>query len=171
MDAIAIHENELLHLGVPAPGLVPEVDARFQELFHRNDVGQKTDPPFDPPLLRVLGKRGPKAQFFSKLVLAMDPRVCPFRERVFLILRLSAYITGVYLPLPEKYSTEQSTTQEKFPPGSASFRGILERFLCQKSFQNPLQGYRTFSSSLYWSIFGNGTILMVSLKIRGFILF
>src|SRR5437660_1488414 len=27
MDAIAVHENELLHLGVPAPGLMPEMDA------------------------------------------------------------------------------------------------------------------------------------------------
>jgi hypothetical protein len=34
VDAIAIHEDEWLHLGVPATGLVPKVNARFQKLLH-----------------------------------------------------------------------------------------------------------------------------------------
>src|SRR6185312_382046 len=34
MDAVTIHKDELLHLGVPAPGLMPEVDACFKKLLH-----------------------------------------------------------------------------------------------------------------------------------------
>jgi len=34
MDAVTIHEDEWLHLGIPAPGLVPEVDACFKKLLH-----------------------------------------------------------------------------------------------------------------------------------------
>ena len=33
VDAVALGENEPAHLGVPPAGLVPEVDAGFQELF------------------------------------------------------------------------------------------------------------------------------------------
>ena len=34
VDAVALPENILLHLRVPAPGLMPEVDTRFQQFFH-----------------------------------------------------------------------------------------------------------------------------------------
>ena len=37
VDAVALGEDEALHLGVPAPGLVPEVDAALEELAHRDD--------------------------------------------------------------------------------------------------------------------------------------
>ena len=37
VDAVALGENEALHLGVPATGLVPEVDAALKELAHGND--------------------------------------------------------------------------------------------------------------------------------------
>src|SRR5207302_3093673 len=41
VDAIALAENEFLHFGVPALGLVPEVDARFEQLLH-GDISQST---------------------------------------------------------------------------------------------------------------------------------
>src|SRR5207302_6790819 len=41
VNAVALAEDEFLHLGVPALGLVPEVDARFEQLFH-GDVRQTT---------------------------------------------------------------------------------------------------------------------------------
>src|SRR5579875_1587363 len=34
MDAIAIHKDEWLHLGVPAPGLMPKVNACLKQLLH-----------------------------------------------------------------------------------------------------------------------------------------
>ena len=34
VDAVTFGEDEALHLGVPATGLVPEVDAAFQKLTH-----------------------------------------------------------------------------------------------------------------------------------------
>ena len=37
VDAVALGEDEALHLRVPAPGLVPEVDAALEELAHRDD--------------------------------------------------------------------------------------------------------------------------------------
>ncbi len=37
VDPVALHEDEALHLRVPPPSLVPEVDTRFQELLHRDD--------------------------------------------------------------------------------------------------------------------------------------
>src|SRR6202043_2399936 len=33
-DAVAVGENEPLHLGVPTTGLMPEVGAAVQQLFH-----------------------------------------------------------------------------------------------------------------------------------------
>ena len=39
VDPVPLDENELLHLGVPAAGLVPEVDSRFEQLLHA-DVSQ-----------------------------------------------------------------------------------------------------------------------------------
>ena len=36
MDAVALRKDERAHLGVPPAGLVPEVDARLQQLAHRN---------------------------------------------------------------------------------------------------------------------------------------
>ena len=38
VDAVALHEDELLHLRVPAPRLMPEVDTRFEQVLHR-DIG------------------------------------------------------------------------------------------------------------------------------------
>ena len=37
VDAVALGEDEALHLGVPAPGLVPEVHAALEELAHGDD--------------------------------------------------------------------------------------------------------------------------------------
>ena len=37
VDAIALGEDEALHLRVPPPGLVPEVDAALKELTHGDD--------------------------------------------------------------------------------------------------------------------------------------
>jgi len=34
VDAVAVTEDVGLHLGIPAAGLVPEVDARFEQCFH-----------------------------------------------------------------------------------------------------------------------------------------
>ncbi len=50
MDAVARAENVGTHLGVPAPGLMPEVHAGFQHLLHA-DVSH-CDPPMGlfPPL-------------------------------------------------------------------------------------------------------------------------
>src|SRR5439155_11372997 len=36
VDTMAGIEDEFLHLGVPAPGLMPKVDARFQQFFNAN---------------------------------------------------------------------------------------------------------------------------------------
>src|SRR5207248_8237350 len=41
VNAVALAKDVFLHLGVPALGLVPEVDARFEQLFH-GDVRQTT---------------------------------------------------------------------------------------------------------------------------------
>ena len=37
VDAVALGEDESLHLGVPATGLVPEVDAALEQLTHGDD--------------------------------------------------------------------------------------------------------------------------------------
>ena len=37
VDAVALGEDEALHLRVPAPGLVPEVDAALEQLLHGDD--------------------------------------------------------------------------------------------------------------------------------------
>ena len=34
IDTVALGKNILGHFGIPAPGLVPEMDARFQKLLH-----------------------------------------------------------------------------------------------------------------------------------------
>jgi len=49
VDAVALPEDEAAHLGVPAAGLVAEVDAGLQQLLHRDD-GVSHD-----ALLRCLG--------------------------------------------------------------------------------------------------------------------
>src|ERR1700688_4333814 len=41
VDPVALSEDVLLHLGIPALGLMPEVDARFEQLLH-GDVSQLT---------------------------------------------------------------------------------------------------------------------------------
>jgi hypothetical protein len=37
VDAVALGHDEALHLGVPATGLVPEVDAALEQLAHGDD--------------------------------------------------------------------------------------------------------------------------------------
>src|SRR5262249_20994981 len=37
VDAVALTEDEALHLGVPAPGLVTEVDTGLEQLLHGDD--------------------------------------------------------------------------------------------------------------------------------------
>src|ERR1700680_3642 len=39
VDAVALLENVAGHLRIPATGLVPEMDSRFEELLHRDDRG------------------------------------------------------------------------------------------------------------------------------------
>jgi hypothetical protein len=34
VDPVALGEDVLAHLRIPAPGLMPEVDARFEQLLH-----------------------------------------------------------------------------------------------------------------------------------------
>ncbi len=41
VNAVALAEDVLLHLGVPALGLMPEVNSRFEQLLH-GDSGQTT---------------------------------------------------------------------------------------------------------------------------------
>src|ERR1019366_1218287 len=41
VDPVALTNDELLHLGVPSLGLVPEVNACFEQLLHR-DIRQST---------------------------------------------------------------------------------------------------------------------------------
>ncbi len=43
VDAVPLAEDVFLHLRVPALGLVPEVNARLQQFFHRN--GNQLEPP------------------------------------------------------------------------------------------------------------------------------
>ena len=49
VDAVAFAEDETLHLGVPAAGLMPEVDSGFQHLARGHDCHD------DSPLLRLAG--------------------------------------------------------------------------------------------------------------------
>ena len=44
VDAVALGEDEALHLRVPAPGLVPEVDAALQQLLHGDDGHGRCSP-------------------------------------------------------------------------------------------------------------------------------
>src|SRR5205085_8226523 len=53
VDAVALAEDVLLHLRVPAPDLVAEVDAGLQELFHR-DGDCQTKSSSSPDWFRVL---------------------------------------------------------------------------------------------------------------------
>jgi len=39
LDAVPLDEDELLNLGIPAAGLVPEVESRFEQFLH-SDIGQ-----------------------------------------------------------------------------------------------------------------------------------
>ena len=44
VDAVALTEDEALHLRVPAPGLVPEVDAGLEHLTHGDDGHVRCSP-------------------------------------------------------------------------------------------------------------------------------
>ena len=46
VDPVALAEDVLLHLRIPALGLMTEVNASFQKLFHRNRDRQ-VNPPFE----------------------------------------------------------------------------------------------------------------------------
>jgi hypothetical protein len=43
VDSVSGAKNERLHLGIPASGLMPEVDSSFQQLFH--SYNSHTNPP------------------------------------------------------------------------------------------------------------------------------
>ncbi len=45
VDAVALGEDEALHLRVPATGLVPEVNTAFKHLSHGDDGGHEYGPP------------------------------------------------------------------------------------------------------------------------------
>ena len=53
MDPIALGEDIPLHAGVPAAGLVPEVDASFQQGFHGQVFPDGRGWSFDRPLWRL----------------------------------------------------------------------------------------------------------------------
>ena len=61
VDAVALGEDEALHLRVPAPGLVPEVDTALQQLAHGHD-GHGGVLPRGPWLSRPAGGRRPGAR-------------------------------------------------------------------------------------------------------------
>jgi hypothetical protein len=67
VDAVALHEDEALHLRVPASRLMPEVHASFEQVLHR-DIGHGPPPSGFVPPPRSGAKRrhrrnfaGPKA--------------------------------------------------------------------------------------------------------------
>jgi hypothetical protein len=49
VDPVALREDVLAHLRIPAPGLVPEVDARFEQLLHAGGSQRKTSGSFLRP--------------------------------------------------------------------------------------------------------------------------
>src|SRR5262249_34396392 len=49
VDAVALGEDVALHLRVPAPGLVTEVDAALEELLHGDDLSHVGTAPFLRP--------------------------------------------------------------------------------------------------------------------------
>src|SRR5690606_7224858 len=70
VDAVALGEDVALHLRVPAPGLVPKVNATLEQLPHRDDghgesrsllslvdAAERVDPPPWRPFHRPLGAR------------------------------------------------------------------------------------------------------------------
>ena len=57
VDPVALREDERLHLGVPAPGLVAEVDSGLEQLPHRN--GRHGERPPVGSFLRGPRRRGP----------------------------------------------------------------------------------------------------------------
>src|SRR5262249_20277212 len=57
VNAVALAEDVLLHLGIPALGLVPEVDARFEQLLH-GDVRQSSS-----SLICILHGQAPRDSF------------------------------------------------------------------------------------------------------------
>src|SRR5207245_5980692 len=69
VDPAALGEDVPAHLGVPPPGLVPEMDARLQQLLHGND-GHAAPFRFWPPS----GEAGPSA--------CVSPRPEPGHPRV-----------------------------------------------------------------------------------------
>ena len=60
VDAVALSEDVLSHLGVPAAGLVTEVHARFQELLHGDNCHLGLPSLFFPPL--ALARCGHRAR-------------------------------------------------------------------------------------------------------------
>src|SRR5438093_1694826 len=71
VDAVPLHEDESLHLRVPAARLVSEMDSGFQELLHRDD-GHVCVSLVPPPAIptRGLGKRAKyRARARSELIL------------------------------------------------------------------------------------------------------
>jgi hypothetical protein len=69
VNAVAFHEDEALHLRIPAPSLMPEMDPGLQQLLHRDDC--QCDPLSPPPASRSW--RGRSAGVRStELVLDLD---------------------------------------------------------------------------------------------------
>ena len=60
VNTVALSENKALHLRVPAPGLVPEVDSRLQKLPHRDDGHYCSSPSVVVP--RALAPRSPSVR-------------------------------------------------------------------------------------------------------------
>ena len=59
VDAVALHEDEALHLRVPAAGLMAEMDAALEELFHSYDGHVGSGPPLFLASAPVIPDEGP----------------------------------------------------------------------------------------------------------------
>src|ERR1700722_1223578 len=63
VNAVALGEDEPLHLRIPAPGLMPEVNAALQQLPHSDDRSHAGAlPPAPPPRNAGRDRFGPSAR-------------------------------------------------------------------------------------------------------------